>query len=39
MNVHYSMWNYPSKVHKLREKKDMKEMYKYSIDMNIDHGH
>ena len=39
MNVHYSIQNYPSKVHKWRERKDMKEMSIYSIDTNIDNGH
>ena len=39
INVHYSIWNHPSKEHKWREKQDQKEMYMYSIDTNIDTGH
>ena len=39
VNIHYSIWNDSSKVHKWRERKDMKEMSIYSIDTNIDNGH
>ena len=38
INVHYSLWNHPSKVHKWREKQNMKEIPIYSIYMNIGNG-
>ena len=39
INLHYSIWNHLSKVHKWRERQDNKEMSIYSIDMKIDNGH
>ena len=39
INLHYSTWNHPCKVHKWREKKHIKEMSIYIIDMKIDNGH
>ena len=39
INVHYSIWNHPCKVHKWRERQGNKEMSIYSIDMKIDNGH
>ena len=38
INVHYSIWNHPSKELKWRENQDRKEMPIYSIDMKMDNG-